>query len=246
MKSSISSDGRLAQMPNTTRWIGIGLLGLPLYGALTFLTSLNPQPDPSTEYEAWSRFVTTNDYVIGHVLGSGLGLIALIFGSFALGAYLAKSRAATLGLVAMVLTVLGSCLFMMLMGVSAFAAPEEGQAYLAGIEDYAKLPDSFADMVFMVTFIVVLLLSFVGNVLLGIAVWRSAVLPKWAGALWAAAPILMYILGMVYAMAIGARSTPPTVLLGSLLVVVSGAWIAWSVLRKPASAPEPSGHARLV
>ena len=45
---------------NITRWIGIGLLGLPLYGVLTFFSSLNPQPDPSTHYEAWSRFVTTN------------------------------------------------------------------------------------------------------------------------------------------------------------------------------------------
>jgi hypothetical protein len=34
--------------PNTTRWIAIGLLGLPLYGALTFFSSLNPQPDPNT------------------------------------------------------------------------------------------------------------------------------------------------------------------------------------------------------
>ncbi len=246
MKSSIGGDGRSARIPNTTRWIGIGLLGLPLYGFLTFLTSLNPQPDPSTEYEAWSRFVTTNEYAIGHVLGSGLGLIALIFGSFALGAYLVGSRAATLGLVAMIMTVLGSSLFLMLMGVSAFAAPKEGQAYLAGIEDYANLPDSFADMVFMVTFVLMLLLSFVGNVLLGIAVWRSGVLPKWAGALWAAAPILMYILGMVYAMAIGARSTPPTVLVGSLLIVVSGAWMAWSVLRQSASAPAPGRHAQLV
>ena len=46
--------------PNTTRWIGIGLLGLPLYGALTFWSSLHPQPDPNTHYEAWSRYVTTN------------------------------------------------------------------------------------------------------------------------------------------------------------------------------------------
>ena len=33
--------------PNTTRWIGIDLLGLPLYGALTFLSSIDPQPDPN-------------------------------------------------------------------------------------------------------------------------------------------------------------------------------------------------------
>ena len=44
---------------NTTRWIGIGLLGLPLYGALTFWSSINPQPDPNTRYEAWSPPTTT-------------------------------------------------------------------------------------------------------------------------------------------------------------------------------------------
>ena len=37
---------------NITRWIGSGLLGLPLYGALTFFSSLNPQPDPNTHYDA--------------------------------------------------------------------------------------------------------------------------------------------------------------------------------------------------
>ena len=94
--------------PNITRWVGIGLLGLPLYGALTFWSSLEGQPDPDTHLEAWARFVTTNQYVIGHVLGSILGLIFLIFGVFALGVYLATSRAGRLGLVAMVITVLGT------------------------------------------------------------------------------------------------------------------------------------------
>ena len=49
---------------NTARWIGIGLLGLPLYGALTFWSSMYPQPDPDTHTEAWHRFVTTDHYVI--------------------------------------------------------------------------------------------------------------------------------------------------------------------------------------
>ena len=56
--------------PNTTKWIGAGLLGLPLYGALTFWSSLHPQPDPGTRYEAWARFVTTDHYVVGHLLGA--------------------------------------------------------------------------------------------------------------------------------------------------------------------------------
>src|SRR5215217_483296 len=62
--------------------------------------------------KTWSRYVTTNHYVLGHLLGSILGLIFAIFGVFALGAYLATSRAGRLGLVAMVITVLGSALFL--------------------------------------------------------------------------------------------------------------------------------------
>ena len=219
---------------NTTRWVGIGLLGLPLYGALTFWSSMNPQPDPNTHYEAWSRYVTTDHYVWSHVLGSTLGLILAIFGTFALGAYLVGSRAGRLGLVAMVLTIFGTALFLPAMGVSTFSAPHEGQAYLAGIEEYGKLPSIFADTLFMVTALVVIVLAFVGNVLLGVAIWRSGTLPRWAGALWAAGAVFMYPLGIVYAVVIlGVQSTPPTVLVGALLLVISGAWMAFSVLRRP-------------
>ena len=221
--------------PNTTKWIGVGLLGLPLYGVLTFWSSLNPQPDPNTHYEAWSRFVTTNHYVLTHVFGSILGLILTIFGTFALGAYLTRSRAGRLGLVAMVLTVLGSALFLPGMGVSAFSAPEEGQAYLAGIEGLNELPTSSADIALVATSLLMVVLLLVGNVLLGVAVWRSGTLPKWAGALWAAAPVFMYPLGLVYEATIGPASTPPTVLVGALLIVISGAWMAWSVMRQPSS-----------
>jgi hypothetical protein len=84
--------------PNITRWIGVGLLGLPLYGAMTFFSSLDPQPDPNTHYEAFSRFVTTNAYVLKHLLLSDLSIIFVIFGVFALGAYLTRSRAGRMGL----------------------------------------------------------------------------------------------------------------------------------------------------
>jgi hypothetical protein len=214
-----------------TRWIGIGLLGLPLYGALTFWSSLEGQPDYNTHLEAWARYVTTDQYVISHVLGSILGLVFAIFGVFALGAYLATSRAGRLGLVAVVVTVLGSALFLPLQGVTTFAAPEEGQAVLAGLEEFEALPDIFANTVFGLTGLVVIVLSFVGNILLGVAVWRSGVLPRWAGALWAGAHVLMY-LSLMYAQMGGPPSTPPTVPFGAAVVVISGAWMALSVLRQ--------------
>src|SRR5829696_2374259 len=215
---------------NTTRWIGIGLLGLPLYGALTFWSSLEGQPDPSTQLEAWSRFVTTNEYVWGHLLGS-------IFGLFALGVYLATSYAPRLGLVAMVTTVLGSALFLPLQGVATFAAPEEGQAVLAGLEEFEALPSIFANTVQGLTGLVVILLGFVSNILVGLAVWRSGTLPKWAGALWAGAHVLMY-LSLMYGQTIGPSSTPLTVPLGS-----SGGSNKWGVdgLERPARILRPSG-----
>ena len=216
-----------------TRWIGVGILGSPLYGALTFWSSLTPQPDPETRMDDWARFVTTDHYLWTHVLGSGLGLILAIFGTFALGVWLAPSRAGRMGLVAMILAVFGSAVFLMLQGVSAFAAPWEGQAHLAGVEGLSDLPPGPEVTVMGALTLLMVVLTLAGNVLLGIAVWRSGVLPRGAGALWIVAHLLMYVLGLVYATAVGSQSTPPTVPLGALLLVVGGGWMAWSVLRGP-------------
>jgi hypothetical protein len=211
------------------------LLGLPLYGALTIWSSLEGQPDADTQLEAWDRYVTTNYYVIGHVFGSILGLICLIFGVFALGVYLATSRAGRLGLWAMVITVLSSALFLPLQGVTTFSAPEEGQAVLAGLEEFEALPPIFANTVFALTGLVVIVLGFVGHILVGVAVWRSGTLPRWAGAHWAGANVLMY-LSLVYGSTIGPASTPFTVPLGAVVLVISGAWMVWSALSGPSGA----------
>ena len=220
---------------NITRLMGIGLLGLTLYGALTFFSSIDPQPDPNTHYEAWARFVTTDGYALKHLFLTLLGTIFGIFGTIALGAYLTRSRAGRLGLWAMVITVLGYSLFLTWGGVSTFAAPFEGQAYLAGIQEFHELPTSLAGTLQGLTMLVSIVLAFVGNVLLGVAVFRSGTLPRWAGALWAAAPVLMYIFGLVYAMTLGAQATPPTVPAGAVVLTISGAWMAWSVLRRPSA-----------
>jgi len=124
---------------NTTKWIGIGLLGLPLYGALTFFSSLDPQSDPNTDYEAWAHYVSTNYYVLKHLFASILGIVFALFGTIALGAYLSRSRAGRLGLVAVVITVFDYALFLTIGGVSTFAAPGEGQAYVAGDEEFAQI-----------------------------------------------------------------------------------------------------------
>ena len=176
-----------------------------------------------------------NGYALKHLFLSDLSIIFVIFGIFALGAYLTRSRAGGMGLWAMVIAVFGQGLFLLIGGVSTFATPAEGQAYLAGIEEYRELPTSLAATVQTATLGVSVLLQFVGYVLLGVAVWRSEILPKWAGALWAFAPVLMYVFGLLYALTIGAQATAPTVPAGAVLLAISGAWIAWSVLSRPSA-----------
>ena len=131
----------------------------------------------------------------------------------------------------MVITVLGSALILPLQGISTFSAPEEGQAVLAGLEEFEELRPIFANTMAALTGLVVLVLQFVRNIFLGVAVWRSGTLPRWAGALWAGAHVLMY-LSLVYGQTIGPVSTPPTVPFGAVVVVISGAWIAWSAMSR--------------
>jgi hypothetical protein len=209
----------------------LGLLALPVYGLLTFWATLYPQPDQTEDPEAWARFVSSTSHLLTHLFGSIGGAILAIFGVFALGAYLATSRAGRMGLAAMVMTVVGNALFLSVVGLSAFATPAIGEAYLAGMEGVMQVEFSSA---MTATFLLAILLLFVGNVLLGVAVWRSGTLPMWAGAIWAASALLFYVLGAVIGMATTGSSlvTQPV---GALLMGISGGWIAWSVMRRPST-----------
>jgi hypothetical protein len=193
-------------------------------------STLIPQPNPSTEFEAWSHFVTTTDYLISHLLGSNLGIILLIFGVIALGAYLTRGRSGRFGLVAMVIIIAANALALMSAGGwSTFAAPAIGRAYLAGIEDAMRI-DVGID--YIVIFMLVIALSFIGNVLLGIAIWRSRIIPKWAGAIWIAWAVMFYVAGVLSGF-LFTSSSLPTQPIGSFLMAISGGWIVWSALRRP-------------
>ena len=140
-----------------------------------------------------------------------------------------------MGLVGMVVTGFGTLLFLMVGGVSIFAVPKEGQSVLVGLGEWEQLPTILADTALLPTMGLGVLLMLVGNVLLGVAVWRSGTLPRWAGALWIAGSALP-LLGQVYIiLPIGADSTPPTVAMGAVLLVMGGAWMAYSLLRGPST-----------
>jgi hypothetical protein len=227
---SPSSSSSSPNTTTTTNWTRVGLLALPISGVLTAWATLTPQPNPVTDFEAWSGFVTTTYYLVSHLLGTMLGIILLIFGVFALGAYFTKGgRSVRLGLVAMVITIVANTLGLVITGWSSFAAPAIGRAYLAGMEEAMRI-DVGID--FIVIFMITIALGFIGNVLLGIAIWRSRTLPKWAGAIWIAWAVLFYMAGILYGF-LFTGSSPPTQPVGSLLMAISGAWIVWTALRQP-------------
>lgn len=215
---------------SATNWIRAGLLALPVYGLLTVWATLEPQPDQATDPAAWARFVSSDSYLVSHLIGSTGGSILAVFGIFALGVYLHGRRPGRLALAAMVITVAGHLLLMVPAVISTFTTPAIGRAYLDGSDGVMQVEFPPA---MTASFMLGLLLAFVGNVLLGVAMWRSGILPRWTGALWIAAALIFYILGVVLALATMGSSLP-TQPIGALLTAIAGGWVAWTALR-PAS-----------
>lgn len=219
---------------NINRWIRVGLWALPVSALVTAWSTLEPQPDQEKDPDAWARFVSSDSYHISHLLGSTSGTILAIFGLFALGCCLANSRIGGLALAAMVTAAAGTALLLVPAVMSTFAIPAIGKAYLGGYQDvmHLEFPGSLTG-----AFLLGLLLALLGNILLGIAVWRSHVLPRWAGALWAAGAVLFYVLGVVLGLVTTGASLP-TQTAGALLMAVAGGWIAWSASRRAPAASD--------
>jgi hypothetical protein len=228
--------------PNSaTNWIRVGLLALPLYGLLSAWSSLGSQPDQVKEPEAWARYVSTTSYLISHLIGSTGGTILAIFGTFALGAYLAGSRAGRMGLAAMVVAATGHALLLVPSVISTFTTPAIGQAYLSGMKNIIAVVEFHPAMTAI--FLLGLLLAFVGNVLLGVAVFRSGTLPKGAGAIWVVSVLVFYVLGAVLGIFTTGASLP-TQPVGALLMAISGGWMALRAIRRPYSAEAGSFRAQ--
>ena len=218
--------------PNVGIWVRVGLLALPVYGVLTLWTTFIHQPNPNTDFEAYARYVSAMNYLVDHLFGSILGVILAIFGAVALGVYLSSRRSALLG---MVTSIAGNALTLTIFGMSTFATPAVGRAYLEGQRNIIEVNQDILGTPVIVTALVSGLLYSVGTILFGVAVWRSATLPKWAGVLYAPTGLLISIFGL----AIGWTQT-----LGSILIIAGGGWIAWSVLRRSSTelrepAPQP-------
>jgi hypothetical protein len=212
--------------PKISNWVRMGILALPIYGLLTFWTTFTHEPDRNTQVEAYARYVSSSTYLTQHLLGSIFGTILAIFGVVALGAYLANGRAGRLALTAMVMSVAGNALNLTIFGFSTIISPVIGQLYLEGQQGVMEVNEAiFSSTAFLILSGPGMLLYLVGNILLGVAVWRSGMLPKWAGALYAPTGLVM-IAGQF----VGVFQT-----VAMVMFIVASGWMAWSVLRRPSA-----------
>jgi hypothetical protein len=231
LDSATATTGGRARSRSTATWTRAGLLTLPLYGALVAYGSRNPQPDQVTDPAGWARFVSSRAYLVEHLTTVVLGTTLVVLGTLALGSLLA-SRVPRLALTGLVLSVTGYVLLTVPGVISTFATPAIGAAYLAGHEDVMAM--EFSPLLGPL-FALALLLAVAGNVLLGVAVWRSGLLPRWSGVLWVVAAVVFYLLGAALGMATTGASLP-TQPVGGAMAAVAGGWMAWAAFRRP-SAP---------
>jgi hypothetical protein len=126
----------------------------------------------------------------------------------------------------MVVSIAGNCLILTIFGFSTHVSPVIGRLYLEGQPGVMVVNEAiFGATSFAIVSVLGLLLYLLGAILLGVAIWRSEVLPKWAGALYAPTGLLI-----AAGVAIGWAQT-----VGSALLIAAGGWIAWSLMRQPSS-----------
>jgi hypothetical protein len=105
-----------------------GLWALPVWAVLLFVSTLTHQPAYQTDFAAWSRYVTTDVFLVSHLVGSILGAGIGILGFTALSIALVRRDAPRLALWTLVTGTLGNTLTTAVFGVAAFAQPAIGRA----------------------------------------------------------------------------------------------------------------------
>ena len=206
--------------------IRLGILALPVAGVLTLVGLIGRYntPNPRVAPKLAAEAASSTGYVVSQLLGNVLGLTLLIFGVIALAVYLAETPGKRVALAAMILSIVGIAPIMSAMGVTTYALPVLGRAYLSGQQDAVQIVDAIFGQPLTSIFLVAFLLYAAGFILFGVAIWRSGVFPKSAAISFGAhAPLFASFL-----------RSPPSILtfVGSLLFVFGGTLIALTVFRR--------------
>lgn len=201
---------------NLIRWSGLALL---VAGMLWLLSILHP-PDTLEGMlaPAWgpSHYVTA------------VASMLLVFGLIGLYAY-QMEKVGWLGLIAFILTVAGSAMLITAELLGGALAPT-----LAANPATQSLVNPQQAGPFVIVIGLIAVLGTVGNILLGIAIMRAGVLPRWAG--------LLIIIGYVFL--VFGIGLPALAIFADVGIVLSGLGYAWCGFRIWHVNPAGAEHVR--
>jgi hypothetical protein len=195
---------------------------LPVWAALLFFATLTEQPDPETAFADFAAYITTNRFLLSHLVGSIIGAAVGSIGVIGLMLYLQDTKVAGRAITGMVATTAGNLLMTSTYGVAAFAQPAMGRMFLAGQQNAIEFYNQTYAVPLFGTALFGMLLFIVGGVFTGIAIARSGRLPRWAGWVYALSTV-GFALGLFF---------PPVVMnVTSGLLFVTTLVVAWNAGR---------------
>lgn len=231
MPSALATDERrfAGTARSTGRQVTKAVWLLPVFGALTLWATFTHQPSPASEFPAWARFVSTNEFLAKHLVGSILGLALNIVGAASLTwVVLAAGRHTRAAIWGFTLTVLGSAGLLAGFGVAAFAQPAIGNLEFQQYAGAQGVYDAVYGIPALVTLIGGGLLFSIATILLARAAGAIDGSPRWGRIAYGASGPLIAFLGIAFG---------PLQTIGSLAAIVGGIGIAIAVRRTSAIPP---------
>ena len=195
---------------------------LPLWAVLLFLATFTHQPDPQTAFADWSAYVTTDIFLVSHLVasiaGAAIGSIAIA----GLMLYLQDSRGARRMVTGMAATIAGNLFLTAIFGIAAFAQPAMGRMFLAGEAVAFDFYNEVYGAPLLATAMLALLLFLIGGIFTGSAIAASGRLPRWTGWAYAIATTGFVVSFLVW---------PVGMSVSSALLAAATAAIAWRGVR---------------
>jgi hypothetical protein len=162
---------------------------LPVWAALLFFATLTEQPDPQTAFADFADYITTNQFLLSHLVGSIVGAAFGSIGVIGLMLYLQDTKSAGKAIIGMVATVAGNILMSSTYGAAAFAQPAMGRLYQAGQQNAVEFYNQVYAAPLVGTALAGLLLFILGGLFTGLAIAGSGRLPRWSGWVYAVTTI---------------------------------------------------------
>ena len=213
------------QCPKPTR-LFLCLLTFPASGILAIIALLLRRFAglPGQNLVEWAEVVSSSVYLISQY-GYILAYVLPFFGFWALYMVLMQCKVERLAFWGLMGTLLGTGLPLTTLGVFAYASPVMGRLFLLGDSPLPEVTTEIAMGSSMVLGMPGAILYVGGCTLSGVAVWKCGTLARWSG-------VTLALHGLFLSFGFG---SPPVLLLGWVLLVVSGGWFSWSVWKETAT-----------